>query len=86
MGDPWDLPALQDLGDRLAELEADDLLAQGGRGISEREVRRELQAYAERHATNLAELVPLVDRAKAAGLEIEEVRGILFAAPVGVSR
>ena len=48
-----------------------------------RQARQALQAYAERRRVNrdtgiIAELAELVDKALAAGLSIDEVRGILF--------
>jgi transcriptional regulator with XRE-family HTH domain len=64
--------------------EPDDLLAQGARGVREREgerqaeVRQALEAYARRRAVDrdtriIAELAPLIDCAKAAGLSMDEI-------------
>jgi len=79
--------------------EPDDLLAQGARGVREREgerqaeVRQALEAYARRRAVDrdtriIAELAPLIDRAKAAGLSMDEVgrlaEGKANRAPVGL--
>jgi len=71
--------------------EPDDLLAQGARGVRGREgerqaeVRQTLRAYARRRAVDrdtriIAELAPLIDRAKAAGLSMDEI-GRLASSP-----
>jgi hypothetical protein len=77
-----------------ANPQPDDLLAQGARGVREREgerqaeVRQALEAYAQRRAVTragtaslIAEMAPLIDRAKAAGLSMDEV-GKLAEVPV----
>lgn len=72
--------------------EPDDPLAQGARGVHERDetraereaqARHDLETYAQRRVVNrdtriIAELAPLVDRAKAAGLDMNTIAALAY--------